>query len=423
MQRRLYNAVPQHVIERVFLKSRTTWQRLLEQGNIAQSSVQHLDKLRVILKEGLFTPHGPPLGSLKDDPHKEAYTLASGNALGPHKKYGDWKPLEELVASWKHIFGDEGELLCILAIWISGPPIIMHDEMLDLYNKGDLRIEPFRFYTAWGKYSCFLNMIMENVIVRKRLPEPGEASVFLWLPLQLQDKPKKWDKESPPVTKFDLERRADEKLLPDDRLYRFSMDPDTSGSFSPHNRRYGCKKDSVPPDWAAKELLEEEGRRKANPRDYNWRNHVTPEREAATQNSELLLRRTQRVTKAVLDQTRANLRQTRSDVENLRVEEMQTSLAQVLDTLPQYFQELFDTRCGTEGVEGTSVSDHELVRRNLSDREKAVSSLDQRRYFPANLLTEQQRIKAKQLLDLRDFASVKFWPAPGEERPRLAPQW
>ena len=71
----------------------------------------------------------------------------------------------------------------------------------------------------------------------------------------------------------------------------------------------------------------------------------------------MLLRRKQRATKSVLDMTRALLRRTRSDVADLGAEEMQTTLAQVLDSLPDYFQEMFDIRCGTEGTEGTSVSD------------------------------------------------------------------
>ena len=102
---------------------------------------------------------------------------------------------------------------------------------------------------------------------------------------------------------------------------------------------------------------------------------------------------------------------------------MQSTLAQVLDSLPDYYEELFDVRCGTEGTEGTSVSDQELIRQNLSEREKAVSSLERSRFFPADILNDQQRVKAQQLLDLKDFASTDFWPAPGDEWPRLAPHW
>ena len=84
---------------------------------------------------------------------------------------------------------------------------------------------------------------------------------------------------------------------------------------------------------------------------------------------------------------------------------------------------MFDIRCGTEGTEGTSVSDQELIRRNLSEREKSVSSLERSRFFPEHILNEQQRSKARQLLDLNDFASENFWPAPGKESPRLSPRW
>ena len=53
MQRRLYNAVPYAVIDKVFQKPKALWEQLLEQGNIAQSSAQYLDKQRHVLKEGL----------------------------------------------------------------------------------------------------------------------------------------------------------------------------------------------------------------------------------------------------------------------------------------------------------------------------------------------------------------------------------
>ena len=329
------------------------------------------------------------------------------------------------MASWHWLFGREGALVCILAIWTSGPPVIMHQETLDLWNKNLLKVEPFRFYTAWSKYCCLLNMVLGNLLVKKRLPESGEASVSLWLPKQFQYKPKnKHGKEAPPGTKFDRDREASDKLLPDHRLFRFWMEMDSAGGFGPQNRRYGCEHGSVPPAWAANAFLEEERRRIDFPRWYHWKERVaSPEGEARTINEDLMKRRKQRITKSILDMTRALLELSRPGEADLDILEMQDTLGRVLDSVPQCFRDLFDIRCGTEGTEGTSVSDQELIRKNLSERERSVGILERSRFFPENILNDEQRAKAKALLVLNNFSGEDFWPAPGNERPRLAPFW
>ena len=119
--------------------------KLLAQGNIAAASEEYLERRRRILASGETVRNRPPLNSSKRDKHKDAYAAASGNALGPHSSHGDWKPLEELVASWHLIFGREGALLCIWAIWTCGPPVILNDETLALWTASKLQIEPSGF--------------------------------------------------------------------------------------------------------------------------------------------------------------------------------------------------------------------------------------------------------------------------------------
>ena len=104
------------------------------ENNIAPVSDDFKEATLRIVRDMRTDEHGPPLESRKRDEHQTSYSDASGDALGWHSNYGDPKPLEELVASWEWLFGYEAALVMIYSLWRCGPPIIMEDQTLDMWN-------------------------------------------------------------------------------------------------------------------------------------------------------------------------------------------------------------------------------------------------------------------------------------------------
>ena len=105
----------------------------------------------------------------------------------------------------------------------------MSDETLALWTSGQLKLEPHRFYTAWSKFNVLLNMVLDRFLRTGELPEIQEASVYIWLPQQIKDKPRDASGKTRPFrTHWDATRSASDKLLPDAQIYRLPMDLDST---------------------------------------------------------------------------------------------------------------------------------------------------------------------------------------------------
>ena len=393
-----YEILDFHVAIQTFERMSDLVQELEKEGKMISMSAAHKKYLRKAVDDGNTAEHGPGLCSDPPSVHQDSYAKASGDFLGPHDTHGDPKEIRELIGSWYWLFGLEAMLILIHVIRISGPPIIMEKQTLELWQKGWLRVEPHRHAAAWGKYSMNLNGIMQKLVQFGRLPEPGEASVFLYLKQQL-----KWPVPKQAFkTEFDKKRGGGE-LFPDKLLHRFYMGLDNSGRKSMWNRRYHGF-----PDWIKDALLKEEARRITTNNKYAPQ---VPEGTAEYMLRAYHARQKERVTGFLLDEAKKLFRKKSSREPSLK--ELNVSIGKIWDQLQAYWKEKVDFASCPSGVTPPSHSEIEYIRRNLSARQITTSWDNARITFPSGMITAQEREIALQFYEANDYSSGQFWPEPG----------
>ena len=140
-------------------------------------------------------------------------------------------------------------------------------------------------------------------------------------------------------------------------------------------------------------------------------------------NACLMDRRKKRATKNFFDKAKTRLGRSPPAGRDINLLEMQETLRMEFADLPAYLPKHSDLSLCSDGVVAASWSDTELVRNNLSRRERSLGHMEIRSAseFFLGILIAEQRAQAESLYLMGGFASELSCPVPGQEVPRAAP--